>query len=748
MNAVSLGLAVAVLGIAVYSIEQTQWINPNPQLMLIYGIGILAGLVIAKIRLSLSVVIIVGLIGGCLVTLLHTLSLFSNFQLTNSELMITQLNFLWSLISTGEAADSTVPFAIFLIFSVWIMAYISIRFLISKQNPWVAVLLGTIAILINMSNTSAHRYLYFIIFFPTTALLIAQVHLIKHFQRTENSNHIYTRRMIIYFAAGVLLVSVLVMNIAWVMPVNHSNYLQRQASIVNFQQNIIDNASINIFSSVPGKWKILASDNYEALAFGKPDLGYDVLFQVKSTSHPLYFRTRSYDIYESWGWTNSPTKQNQIPSNVTFESLPDSEYRQEITYEVINKSKTDMLLTAGEFLSVDIPVILHVLEDGNDIVTVSTSYTMKPDAYYHMTASISTATISHLGEAGENYPRYIRTYNLQLPNRLPSQVRSLSRMITRNQDSPYNKVKAIFQYLSEFKYIQEGTSPPADVDGVYDFLFNTKEGNCTNFASAMVILLRCADVPARISSGYILQQPDASKGTYNIRPMDFHARPEVYFPGYGWIEFEATPVPEFNLDPFIQMPSIVPTDIELTDDDAYLVDTSSDAAFYSQEKEFSILPAIGDLWNWINQGLDSSPLGTSLTIFLLIMCLVIVSAFFALLWMINWLRKIAKADDPAYIYAKICFFGSLLRLRPLSYQTPLEYKNVLISAFPNQAEAINHLVWNYLSSTYSSQTTMEQSRRILIRDSWKTVLHTFIGRLLYDRFAFFKRLIKKTNRYD
>ena len=74
-----------------------------------------------------------------------------------------------------------------------------------------------------------------------------------------------------------------------------------------------------------------------------------------------------------------------------------------------------------------------------------------------------------------------------------------------------------------------------------DFLLVQKSGNCTNFATAAVVLLRSAGVPARFCTGYIPHYVDKTANTFVVLAKDYHAWPEVYFPGYGWIEFEVTP---------------------------------------------------------------------------------------------------------------------------------------------------------------------------------------------------------------
>jgi len=53
-------------------------------------------------------------------------------------------------------------------------------------------------------------------------------------------------------------------------------------------------------------------------------------------------------------------------------------------------------------------------------------------------------------------------------------------------------------------------------------------------------MLRQAGVPARLAIGYARGTYDRDKGAWVVRESAAHAWVEVYFPRYGWIEFEPT----------------------------------------------------------------------------------------------------------------------------------------------------------------------------------------------------------------
>ncbi|MBE6652655.1 MAG: hypothetical protein E7610_04480 [Ruminococcaceae bacterium] len=85
-----------------------------------------------------------------------------------------------------------------------------------------------------------------------------------------------------------------------------------------------------------------------------------------------------------------------------------------------------------------------------------------------------------------------------------------------------------------------------NLDGVENFLKNTKEGYCVQFASAAALILRELDIPVRYVEGYLgndltkISREDFVYGAY-VRDYQAHAWIEVWYDGVGWIQYETTP---------------------------------------------------------------------------------------------------------------------------------------------------------------------------------------------------------------
>jgi hypothetical protein len=109
--------------------------------------------------------------------------------------------------------------------------------------------------------------------------------------------------------------------------------------------------------------------------------------------------------------------------------------------------------------------------------------------------------------------------------------------VAGGQPTAYDRARAIEQFLRQYPYSLD-LPPPPEGDIVDYFLFDLQTGFCDYYASAMVVMARAVGLPARLGVGF-LQQPTVD-GVQTIRQIDAHSWAEIYFEGYGWVEFEPT----------------------------------------------------------------------------------------------------------------------------------------------------------------------------------------------------------------
>ena len=73
-----------------------------------------------------------------------------------------------------------------------------------------------------------------------------------------------------------------------------------------------------------------------------------------------------------------------------------------------------------------------------------------------------------------------------------------------------------------------------------EFWFDKKAGFCEHIASSFAILMRAADVPARIVTGYQGGERNAVDGYWTVRQSDAHAWTEVWIEQRGWVRVDPT----------------------------------------------------------------------------------------------------------------------------------------------------------------------------------------------------------------
>lgn len=138
----------------------------------------------------------------------------------------------------------------------------------------------------------------------------------------------------------------------------------------------------------------------------------------------------------------------------------------------------------------------------------------------------------------EAYTYYART----LDEAITPRIKDLAMSITAGLDNDYDKAKAIERWFGEQHFMYDLNFVPQELTAEY-FLFTSKRGICTDFATASALLLRAAGVPARYTEGFLIKTDVASVdlyGRYEIKANQAHAFATAYIPGSGWLEVDGT----------------------------------------------------------------------------------------------------------------------------------------------------------------------------------------------------------------
>lgn len=131
---------------------------------------------------------------------------------------------------------------------------------------------------------------------------------------------------------------------------------------------------------------------------------------------------------------------------------------------------------------------------------------------------------------------------LTLDDAITPQIQALADEITAGLDNDYDKALAIEKWFGDDGFLYDLNFVPKEISAEY-FLFNSKRGICTDFATASVLLLRAAGIPARYVEGFLLKTDRDHidfYGRYEVRADQAHAFATAYIPGAGWLEIDGT----------------------------------------------------------------------------------------------------------------------------------------------------------------------------------------------------------------
>jgi len=142
--------------------------------------------------------------------------------------------------------------------------------------------------------------------------------------------------------------------------------------------------------------------------------------------------------------------------------------------------------------------------------------------------------ISYRGKIRENYEQKIE---------LSGKAKDYLEEVTKGCTTDLQILKAIEKELSSYTYTHKPGNLPDRVKSKEDFLdyflLESKQGFCSHFATAFVLLAEAEGLPARYVEGFCIPLTDSKY--MQVSANMTHAWPEVYLEGIGWIPFEPTP---------------------------------------------------------------------------------------------------------------------------------------------------------------------------------------------------------------
>ncbi len=141
-------------------------------------------------------------------------------------------------------------------------------------------------------------------------------------------------------------------------------------------------------------------------------------------------------------------------------------------------------------------------------------------------------------------------FDTKVPLQEQEVIKQIVKQLKLNeQQSLRDKLVILKKWLDqEFSYTLEPTIQAhryvniAGETAIAQFLTKNRKGHCDYFASATVLILRSAGIPARYTAGYSVAERNAQSQEYILRGTHRHAWCRVWDQEAGkWIDFDTTP---------------------------------------------------------------------------------------------------------------------------------------------------------------------------------------------------------------
>lgn len=176
---------------------------------------------------------------------------------------------------------------------------------------------------------------------------------------------------------------------------------------------------------------------------------------------------------------------------------------------------------------VDTSTLLFSGEDARGL-----SYTVESVVPSYTPAQLRAASDRPRGEAAAR--------NLVLPADFPRDLRAMAEAIVAGQATPYDRAFALQQWFRETFTYDLNFRGDQSTNAMRDFL-DGRRGYCAQFAGTSAAFARAVGLPARVAVGFTWGQRGDDDEVYVVKGKHYHAWPEVYFEGVGWVAFEPTP---------------------------------------------------------------------------------------------------------------------------------------------------------------------------------------------------------------
>jgi transglutaminase-like putative cysteine protease len=756
----SAGILLAAVFTAAGRLGVTHWAPHLDYVETLTVIGMLLGIVLGQSLFNRRTVAFLAL-GYSLFSIPLQLSLAVSGDLNINERLASlggRLAYSLGQFSQHQPVEDWLFFISVLAIIYWTIGLVAGYWLTRHANFLVAILPSGIAIMIvQVYDKSSPLRIWFLAFFIFLALL-----LLGRLNYLRNNVEWRRRRVFLVpetsmdLINGTLIASAIIVLASWTLPGTLSKIpfvADTWDQVSQPWQGLRDRIS-DALASIQGTGVVGTEFFGNQLALGTGvSLSDEVVFSVHpqslSNNPPRYYwRGRVYDDYENNQWKTSSKSIQPFSPKDTNLPIPDAFGRRIVDFAFTLNVRQYTLYDASQPLWVSRPteVTLSYTPEGyTDVYLFQSRDLLEAGETYQTRAAIGNPTVIQMRGAGTDYPAWVTERYLELPQDFPTRIGNLAQQITQEAETPYDKAEAITQWLrKEIKYSPSIRTPPAEENPIEWFLFDYKEGFCNYYATSEVLMLRSLGIPARMAVGFAQGELN-DRDDYIVRHRDYHAWPEVFFPGVGWVEFE----PTANQDPLLRpqgreqdptqsganglsLPTQAQRDRELPIPEEQQIPIGPNAAFWLWVQARTIAVWVIPLALILLFWLLNRRFGLSNVVVLALIATLERYDMDAPDWLLRAARM-ARANPIERAFETINTSLRWLGKPPTYHDTPAERASGLTEIIPGAAPAIQTLVEEHQTSFYSPRPgDVERARHAslviwkytaggLLERAWKTV---------------------------
>jgi Transglutaminase-like superfamily/TgpA N-terminal domain len=718
----SLFLLATVVYSTIWCVQAAAWVDHLNILSLTTLLGLVGGVVAAKQRRFPRLAVhLVAIILGLLLAFWQTAGAY---YAGNTAALVNGVQQWFVSVMAGGTGENDSIFLFFITALGFLLAYTSAWLVYRTRSPWLMIVANAVVLLINLSYIESGYIVFLVVFLMASLLLLLRFNLYESVKRWRRQGLRYADDLGWDVMQAGALLSIGILIFSWFLPFGYTNDTLSQVWNANANPWVQLEDTWNRVISLSGGANLSNHGNFrDMLALGgNPNLNNDIVFTVDSNDPNQYLEAVSYDTYDGRGWSIGPTSGTSLQANevIPAESAVVHPVVQRINVVDPPGEQDQYLFGAPQIGLVGQPSVMLDSNANNSLIAVlSKNGKLVAGEQYSITSYVSSADANTLrtvpmpadsqhfpanydGPIPPTYydPSVLATYT-RLPTGLDLTINALALRITSDKPTMYDKVQALEEYFHDnFTYDVNISLPPGE-EGVSWFLFHSDHrGFCNYFATAMAVMARTLGIPARVVVGYTNGHYDVKSHQWVIRGSDAHAWTQVYFAGYGWVNFEpsagfntfARPAPgQFQSIGSSSPPNgggsntKPPTKPIIKHDES--TGTSGSLSTQSGQEE---------VWGQ-RVGLT---LGSVILLFLF--CLV-----FFTIW---WRRLFRGYRLSAQIYGRIGLLANWAGIPIPRSQTPYEYINGLAVVNPDEAETLERFGDIYVRELWADPDSPEHPR--------------------------------------